>query len=372
MSAAAYGIVTSCGNRFRVEGLQDHRPIGAFSFLARYRVIDFPVSNLSNSGLDHIQVYVSQNPRSLAEHLAGGQHYNINTKRGKLQLLFDQESRLNDIYNTDVSAYMGNLDIIGRMPQDYVIITPGYMVFTQNFRDLLDQHVGSEADVTLLYHHVNNAKDSFSNCLVLECDKQKNLKSIGPNLGTANEKNIFMDTYIMKNELFLRLIKEAQKESSVLTLSEILNMEKDKLNVKCVQHKGYFAAICDFRSYFEANMELLDIDTARSLFQPDWSIYTQTTDSCPTKYVDGASVRNSMIANGCVIEGDVENSVIGRGVTIKKGAVVRNCVILGHTEIDNDVHLEYQVVDKWAKIIHIKEIIASPDKPGYIRRDDVI
>jgi len=141
---------------------------------------------------------------------------------------------------------------------------------------------------------------------------------------------------------------------------------------QCVQHKGYFAAICDFRSYFEANMELLDIDTARSLFQPDWSIYTQTTDSCPTKYVDGASVRNSMIANGCVIEGDVENSVIGRGVTIKKGAVVRNCVILGHTEIDNDVHLEYQVVDKWAKIIHIKEIIASPDKPGYIRRDDVI
>lgn len=372
MSENAYGIVTSSGSRFRVEGLQDHRPIGAFSFLGRYRVIDFPVSNLSNSGVDHIQVYVSQNPRSLAEHLAGGQHYNINTKRGKLQLLFNQDSPLNDVYNTDISAYAGNLDIIERMHEEYVILTPGYMVFTENFSDLIEQHIESGANISLLYHRVNNAKEEYSNCQIIEFDRQKKLKSILPNLGTANDRNIFMDTYVMKNDLFLKLIRGAQKASSIYTLADVMNAGKDQLDIRGIQHKGYFAAICDFMSYFDANMDLLNIDTAKSLFQPDWTIYTQTTDSCPTKYVDGASVRNSMIANGCVIEGTVENSVIGRGVTIKKGAVVKNCLILGHTEIDKNVHLEYQVVDKWAKIVHLKEIIATPDKPGYIKRDDVI
>ena len=123
--ADAYGIVTSSGNHFRVEGLEDQRPIGAFSFLGRYRVVDFPVSNLSNSNIDRIQVYVSQNPRSLAEHLGTGQTYNINAKRGKLQLLFNQDSRVNEIYNTDIAAFRGNLSIIGRMHQQYVIVTPG-------------------------------------------------------------------------------------------------------------------------------------------------------------------------------------------------------------------------------------------------------
>ncbi|WP_130837902.1 glucose-1-phosphate adenylyltransferase subunit GlgD [Lachnoclostridium sp. Marseille-P6806] len=370
--ATAFGIVTSSGSRFRVEGLQDHRPIGAFSFLGRYRVIDFPVSNLSNSNIDRIQVYVSQNPRSLAEHLAGGQHYNINSKRGKLQLLFNQDSRLNDIYNTDLSSYLENIEIIERMPQEYVILTPGYMVFTQDFNTLLEQHIESGADITLLYHRVDNAKTAYQNCNVLELNRQKGLNAIGPNLGTANERNIFMDTYIMKRELFVSLIRKGHKLSSVYTLSEVVNIENANLDIRGVPHRGYFAAICDFQSYYDANMELLDIDTARELFRPDWQIYTQTTDSCPTKYAEGASVRNSMIANGCTIEGVVENSVIGRGVTIRKGAVVRNCMILGHTIIDCDVHLEYQVIDKWAKIVHMKEIVASGERPGYIHRDDVL
>ena len=370
--ATAFGIVASSGSRFRVEGLQDHRPIGAFSFLGRYRVIDFPVSNFSNSNIDRVQVYVSQNPRSLAEHLAGGQHYNINTKRGKLQLLFNQDSRLNEIYNTDIASYLENIEIIERMPQDYVILAPGYMVFTQDFSALLAQHIESGADITLLYHRVNNAKDAFRNCTVLELNRQKGLNRISPNLGTAADRNIFMDCYVMKRQLFAELVRRGHSLSSAYTLQDIVNIENANLDIRGVQHKGYFAAICDFRSYYDANMELLNIDTARELFRPDWQIYTQTPDSCPTKYTEGVSVHNSMIANGCIIEGTVENSVIGRGVTIREGAVVRNCIIMGHTIIDRDVHLEYQVVDKWARIIHKKEILASGERPGYINREDVI
>ena len=104
--ARAFGIVTSSGTHIKVEGLQQYRPIGAFSFLGRYRVIDFPISNMSNSGIDRIQVYVKRKPRSLVEHLGTGRHYNINSKRGKLQLMFSQNSSENDVYNTDISLLL--------------------------------------------------------------------------------------------------------------------------------------------------------------------------------------------------------------------------------------------------------------------------
>ena len=125
--ARAFGIVTSSGTHIKVEGLQQYRPIGAFSFLGRYRVIDFPISNMSNSGIDRIQVYVKRKPRSLVEHLGTGRHYNINSKRGKLQLMFSQNSSENDVYNTDISAFAENIEFIERMREPYVIIAPSYM-----------------------------------------------------------------------------------------------------------------------------------------------------------------------------------------------------------------------------------------------------
>lgn len=370
--ASVYGIVTSSGSHFKVEGLQNYRPIGAFSFLGRYRIVDFALSNLSNSNIDRIQVYVTQNPRSLAEHVGTGSHYNINSKRGKLQLLFNQDSRVNEIYNTDIASYRANQEIIGRMYQEYVIITPGYMVFKENFSRLLEEHIASGADVTLLYHKVNNAKSSYCGLDVLTLNRQKGVKSIERNSGTADDKNIFMDTFVMTNKLFVELINRAAKLSSVFTLTDILNELNEELDIRGSQHKGFFAAITDFKSYYDANLELLDREKAEQLITEDWPIYTQTTDSCPVHYFEGCRVKNSMVANGCLIEGAVENSVIGRGVEIREGALVKNCVVLGHSVIDKDVHIENQVIDKWAQIRHVKELIADPEKPGYVNRDDIL
>ena len=165
--ARAFGIVTSSGTHIKVEGMQQYRPIGAFSFLGRYRVIDFPISNMSNSGIDRIQVYVQSKPRSLAEHLGTGRHYNINSKRGKLQLMFAQNSSENDVYNTDIAAFHENIEFIERMHEPYVIIAPSYMVYAQDYKELLDTHIESGADITLLYHSVDNAREAFINCDIL-------------------------------------------------------------------------------------------------------------------------------------------------------------------------------------------------------------
>ena len=174
----------------------------------------------------------------------------------------------------------------------------------------------------------------------------------------------------MKKDLFLDLVQKAHKLSSMYTLADIVNESCEELDVRAYPHRGYFATISDFNSYYEANLELIDLKKATDLFHDNWPIYTRTNDSCPTQYFEGSKVTSSVISNGCLIEGAVENSVIGRGCTIKEGAVVKNCVIGADVVIGKGVHAENLVIDKHARLIRGKRIIASPDKPGYIKRGD--
>lgn len=368
----AFGIINSSEKRIWVDGLETYRPIGAFSFMGRYRVIDFPISNMSNSGINRIQVYVGRNPRSLTDHLGTGRHYNINSKRGRLHVLFSSNSDVHDIYNTDISSYIENMEYIQSMHHPYVVIAPNYMIYTTDYSTLIQSHVDSEADVTILYHTVDNAKDNYLNCNILNLDKQKNVLSIEKNNGAAKNRNISMDTYVLKKELFLKLVHKARDTSSLYTLADILNDECNELDIRGYAHHGFFAAITDFRSYYDANLSLTDIRTTANLSSEDWPIYTKTNDSCPTQYFDNAHVRSSVISNGCLIEGTVEHSVIGRGVVIKKGAVVKNSILLANSVIGPDIHVENQVVDKFASILKVKEVISTPEKPGYIRRGDRI
>ncbi len=168
------------------------------------------------------------------------------------------------------------------------------------------------------------------------------------------------------------LVKKAANISSLYWFRDIVNDECAELDIRGVAHRGFVACINDFKSYYNANMDLLDYDKAMDLFHTDWPVYTRTNDSCPTQYYTGVSVKNSMVSNGCLVEGDIENSVIGRGAMIKKGAVVKNCVILPGAMIGEDVHIENVVVDKKARIVRKKELLGLVDNPLYVKRNDKI
>ena len=342
--ARALGIISFSENHIWVEGLETYRSIPAFSFLGRYRVVDFPISNMSNSGIDRIQVYIRRKPCSLVEHIGTGRHYNINSKSGYLQMVFADSQEDKDYYNTDIKAYAENLDRMVKASNTHVVIAPGYMVYTQDFDDLLKQHDESGADVTLLYHKVDNAKEAFLSCDFLNLNKQKGVESIERNNGTTKNRNIFMDTYVMRKEIFLDLVQAAQKASSMYTMKHIINDMCGELDIRGVAHKGFFAPIDNLKSYYDANLSLLDQKNVKSLFSEEWPIYTRTSDSCPTQYYETADVKSSL----------------------------KNCVVLADTVIGNDVHIEGQVVDRLAKVTRMKEIIAEPEKPGYVKRNDMV
>ena len=368
--AKAFGIITSSVEH-KVDGLQDYRPIGGFTFLGRYRVIDFPISNLSNSGIINQQVYIASKPRSLVAHIGTGRHYNINSKRGRLQLLMPSEQKLNSIYNTNIQALYENLEYIKRQSQEYVVIAPSCMVFKQDYDALLQGHAASGADITALYHTVHHAKSGYETCHIFDIADDK-VNAIRRNLGDEDVRAISMESFVMKKSLLIKLIGEARTISSMYNLSDVINAKIGDLDVRAVEHFGYFGPITSLKSYYDANKQLLNPAKAAELFTPDWPIYTRTNDSCPSQYYDEAEVKNSLISNGCEISGTVEDSVVARGVVIGKGAVIKGCYISAYTTIGENVHLENQVVDKYVKICHENNICAPEGEVGYIKYMDTL
>lgn len=368
----ALGIVNYEGANINVKGMEDYRAVSAFSFLGRYRLVDFPLSNMSNSGIDHIKVFFKANPRSLIEHLGNGGQYNINSKRGKIHILPAKNIDDVDFYNNDISSYLHNMHTIEDVNMPYVILAPSHIVYRQDFNALLKAHIESGADVSMLYQDVDNAKDAFINCDVLDLDDQKRVKAIATNRGNKEKQAVSLETYVLGKEKFIELVKKAANVSSLYWFKDIVNELCGELDIRGVAHEGYVASINDFKSYFKANIDLLDYDKLTDLFTDEWPIYTRTNDSCPTKYGKAVEIKNSMISNGCEVDGTIVNSVIGRGCVIKKGAVVKNCVILPQSVIGEDVHIENVVVDKKATVSRKKELVAPAEQPLYVKRNDKI
>ncbi|MBR0091917.1 MAG: glucose-1-phosphate adenylyltransferase subunit GlgD [Lachnospiraceae bacterium] len=369
---SAFGIINATDRVSRVEGLEDYRPVGAFSFIGRYRIIDFIISNMSNSGIDQIKVFTGSNPLPLTEHVGTGRQYNINSKRGHLHVLFSKHAYAHNLYNTGITCYKDNIEVLELMPQEYVVVAPSYMVYTADFAELLQTHVDSGADITMLYQSVDTAREYFLTNYTLTMDKDKRVTLVEPNNGASKTRNIFMDTYIMKKNLFLVLIERALKTSSLYSLANIVADSVNTLQIRGVPHKGYLASVNDFLDYYEANMRLINYESAKDLFHDGWPIYTRTNDSPPTRYLDTAIVTGSIVSNGCIIEGTVENSIIGRNCVIERGAKVKNSIILGNSKIGRNTQVENHVVDKHVRIDSIKRIIGDASYPGYVRRGDRI
>ena len=366
----ALGIVTFENDRHEIEGLSRYRTIPAMSFLGRYRIIDIVLSNMVNSGIDHIKILTKNKPRSLIEHIGSGSQYNINSKSGSLQILYSDEPVYNPLYFTDLALLRQYASNIAESKMDYVVIAPSFMIDRINFQDVIAQHIETEADITVVYKNIKDADTNFLKCHRLTFEGGLIVDS---NLSQGEDPNapISLETYVMKTDFLLKSLKEAAKVSELYTLKEYLTAaaRKKHLNVHGFEYKGYLSCINSLRKYYETNMELID---ANDLFDPDWPVYTKTNDSSPTYYSEDAKVSHSLIANGCAIRGTVEHCIIGRGVKIAKGAVVRDSLILPGAEICADAHIEYAVIDKHAPVKYVKDIVGSKDNLMYVARRDTV
>ncbi len=363
------GIVNLEPANVHVEGVDDYRPISATSFLGRYRVLDFMISNMTNSHIDNIQIYIKNRPRSTIGHILGT-NYNINSKKGRFDILYGEVRGNNDLYNTDVANFNANIEHIESSSANYVVIAPSHFVYIQNFNEMLEYHRESGADVTIMYQAVNNAKDAFAMCDLLELGEDRRVVAMSKNNGKYKNRTVSLECYMMSRHLFLELLDKAAKTSSLFWLSDVIADSLDSLKVIGFPHKGYVSCIDSLKAYHGANLEL--IDRLADLVSDAWPIYTKTNDTQPTLYKTGANVTGSLVGNGCEIEGTVIDSVIGRNVVIKGGVVIKNSVIMPSTLINKNVVIENAVVDRYAIITHVKKLEGTKDHPIYVKRRDRI
>ncbi len=367
----ALGIISFENNNCYVSGITDTRPINSVSFLGRYRIIDFMISNFTNSGISNIDVFIKSKPRSVIQHI-NRTNYNINSKKGNILILYGEQEITNKIYNTDIASYNANMQFIEEANVPYVVIGPSHFIYTIDYNKVLETHRANNNDITLIYHNSENAKEEFIGCDTIEFGKNQRVKNIVDNHGKYKNRAISLESYIMSKSLFIDLCKKANEVSSIFWFKDIIKDSLDELNVYGYQHKGFCACINSINAYYNASMELRNYENAKTLFNKKWPIHTMTNDSCPTLYKNEGSAVGSIIGNGCIIEGQVINSIIGRNVVVKKGAIVKNSIILPSALINKNCYLENVIVDRYAVVTHVKQLKGSKENPIYVKRGDRI
>ena len=371
MSMRILGLV-NCFYSPELGPMTKHRSVASTSFLGRYAFIDFALSNFLNSKIPYIGVLCQNHIRSLSRHVGSGTPWMMNTKISSFQILYDEPFVANPGYNTDVACLLENKWYIDQAMPDYVIIAPSYVVFEEDYQNLIDEHIRSKAKVSVLFKHTKGLKNSFIGAKRLTMNQNAKVTKIQINQGDIDEGDISLSTYIMDRKTFEFILDVAKSTSSFFSFTDTLNSLSKSISIKGIEHKSYAKCFDSLDHYLKYSLDLLNRREFSSLFRNDWTIFTKTYDTPPSLYRKGSKVSNSYIANGCIIDGEVTNCIIGRGVKIKKGCVIKNAVIGSNSYIAENTHIEYAVVDKEAKVMHISEVIGTIDDPMYISRGDIV
>ena len=353
------------------------RLMASIPFAGRYRMVDFVLSSMVNAGIDNISVIVRKNYHSLMDHLGSGREWDLTRKNGGLNIVPPFAEKTVKVYNGRVEALASILDFLKDQKEKYVIMSEANLAANFDFKAMLNAHIESGADVTLAY-----AQEEIPERLIKPFDVNKDLyytldiedgcvREIQINPEEPGIQNLSLNIYIIERELLISQISAAFVRGYVYFERDILAPQLDKLNVRGYKFGGYIARISSIKSYFDENMKLLDEENLDALFGGN-HIYTKIRDDNPTRYIKGAKAKNIMAADGCIIEGEVENSVLFRGVRVGKGAKVKNCVLMQDTVIEPGVNVEYIISDKNVTITADKEIKGTDSFPVYVAKYQVV
>ncbi len=359
-NANALGIIFPNSYDSYVSELVSERLMASIPFGGRYRMVDFVLSSMVTSGIDNISVLVRHNYHSLMDHLGSGREWDLTRKNGGLNIFPPYSEKGMKIYAGRVDALASILDTLKDQKEKYVVMTDSNIAVNFDFKAMLDAHIASGADVTVAYAKeeipaamVNN--NDFSNLYFTLKLADNRVEKMYINSKEAGVQNLSMNIYIIDRELLINEITAAFVRGFTYFERDILAPQTDKLNIQAYEFTGYKARICDMKSYFEENMKLLNDENLDGLFAAN-PIYTKVRDDNPTRYIAGAKGKNVLVADGCVIEGEIENCILFRGVKVAKGAKVKNCVLMQDTVVGEGANLEYVITDKNVTISAGKEL----------------
>lgn len=359
------GIIFAGNRGSHFSELTQLRSVAALPFGGRYRLIDFILSNMVNSGMINVGVATQINYFSLMDHLGSGSPWDLNRKKSGLFILPPYiRGGETQISAGNIDLLYGVLTFLRRSRQKYVLLSEGNVVCNLTFYDALKKHIEKKADITVIYKDIEEGKEEKG--ITYELDENFRVKGVIDSSSAINSTHMGMNMYIVERLKLIELIEAAYARGNHDFLRDIILANINRLDIYGYEHKGYAAKIDSIKSYFEASMDMLDSKIRKELFEGERLIYTKVKDTVPTKYGNTGSATDSIIADGCDISGEIQNSVIFRGVHISKNSVIKNSIIMQNSVIEEGCNLENVIIDKECTIREGKTLVGQPNFPVII------
>ncbi len=345
------------------------RTMGSVPFAGRYRLIDFPLSNMVNAGIPQVGIITKANYRSLMDHVGTGKAWDLSRKRDGMTILPPFNTTETGMSVSKLDALYGSIDYISSSDKEYVLLTDCNILGSMDYEDMINAHVKKNADITIAYTHGVPKQVNYATEYEFGDDGRIASSRFVGNFNI--ETNYSIKVMVIRRSLLERLLQEAHA-ARVENLESLIAMHLIHLQVYGYEQKGYLRVLSSLQDYYDVSLELLNRENMKQIFPQDKPVYTKTRDQVPAFYGIGSDVKNSLIADGCRIEGEVENCILFRGVTVSKGAKIKNSIIMQGSFIGENASLNCVILDKSVAIKPGKAICGADNFPVYVGKEIVI
>ena len=363
------GIIFSNAHDEALSELTAMRTMGSVPFAGRYRLIDFPLSSMVNAGIPQVGIITKSNYRSLMDHVGNGKPWDLSRKRGGLTLLPPFNTPETGIFKGKADALYGSISYISDSGMDYVVLCDTNVICNVDYDAMIKEHIAKNADITIAYANGLPPKIASATERVVDADGRITEDKFVDCYSA--EVNYSLKTMVIGRVLLERLLHEAHS-SRINGFESIIIKNIDNLAVYGHKVEGFVRTLASLQDYYEVSLELLKPEVRKAFFNPEKPVYTKVKDQAPAVYGMTANVKNSLIADGCKIDGEVENCILFRGVTVAKGAKVKDSIIMQDTYIGDNSEIECVIADKKVTVKPNKKLCGASNYPVYIGKGIVI
>ena len=366
-----HGIIFAYLSNPDLRELTQHRNTCSIPYGGRYRIIDFMLSNLVNAGIDDVGLIVHTNYQSLLDHVGSGKDWDLSRKHGGLRILppFGYANKREGIYRGRMDALAGVRSYLQNIRQDYVVLAGGDLAVNLPITDIFEQHLKCGADITAVCTRQPKGDPKCCDYFTIGASGRVSDVAVHPALPQGCES---LEVYILSKSLLLSLVDHCAAHNIPSFSTGVLQPMVDALKIFPYVFDGYAARLQSVAGYFARSMELLDPQVRRQLFVPERPVKTKDQSNPSTYYGPGANAVNSLVADGCIIEGEVENSILFRGVRVEKGARVSGCVLFQGTAIQAGAVLKYAITDKNVRVNPGRMLMGHSTYPLAIAKNEIV
>lgn len=357
-----HGLILADHKEPRLGELVSQRTCASLPFCGRYRLIDFSLSAMQNAGVRDVGVIMQRDYQSLLDHIGSGKDWDMSRKSGGLRLLppFGQPEDKTGEYATVIDALWAVSEYIRDIKQDYVVLGRGNLAGNIDLNAAMERHLDSGADVTAIC--ADTAPSSTHHRFIADADgavRRIVYKCHGAGAGLAS-----LEVFILSKATLLGIMERCTDcRSPKFHRDGLGGLLAEGGRIGVYEHKGYARHITSVAEYYDASMDMLDAAKRSELFPKERPLRTKVRSDVSTYYGESASSKNSLVADGCFIEGSIENCILFRGVRVHKDAVLKNCIVMQDTDVGGNSGLSYVISDKEAIISPYITLAGSPRLP---------